>query len=50
MANRVTTTQSQQPTINNTSWAKKQGVSAESSDVTTQPGDISVIKHEKDFR
>lgn len=51
MANRITTTQSQQQTTNNnTSWAKKQGVSAESSDVTTQPSDISVVKYDKDFR
>lgn len=47
MANRITQTQQ---SSNFSSLVKKQGVSAESSDVTNQPSDISITKHEKDFR
>ncbi|KAF5297410.1 hypothetical protein FQR65_LT01341 [Abscondita terminalis] len=43
MANRAPQTQ-------NTAIAKKQGVSAESSDASGLPGTILVQKHEKDFR
>lgn len=47
MANRAP--QSQQ-SLNNSCIFKKQGVSAESSESTGQASDITIPKHDKDFR
>lgn len=49
MANSATAQKLHQAPPNNY-VLKKQGVSAESSDTSHQLGEISVVKHEKDFR
>ncbi|KAL3285204.1 hypothetical protein HHI36_019319 [Cryptolaemus montrouzieri] len=36
--------------LNNTNSMKKQGVSAESNETSNQASEISIVKHEKDFR
>lgn len=47
MANRAPISQQ---SLGTNSINKKQGVSAESSDVCAQPGDIPIVKYDKDFR